>query len=372
MVHRVIWWGSGYVGKLGLAAVLDHPDFELVGMIAHTPEKIGKDAGEIVGRAGDTGVIATDDIDAVLALDADVVAYFANSAFREADAVADCARALRAGKHVISNCLPPLVYPPTAPKAFTEPLAAACAEGGRSMFVTGVEPGFFSDLLPLTLAGGCARVDSIKVTEVLDYSTFFNANFMDAQGWGGPMDVVPPAARPGALRTTWRGPIDAMAAGLGIELDDIEEYVERLPTDRAISMPGGLPDIEAGTMGALRWRLSGMVGGEPKIVIEHFNFMAADVVPDGWPTEEGYRVEIKGNPNINSWTGLTGPDGDGNTGGCVLSAWRGLAVVPYLDNLPPGLKSVLDFGLVPGRGNVFGDPGQPYSPIWLAEQGTAR
>ena len=72
---RVIQWNTGKVGKLALRAMLDDPRLELVGVYAHSPDKVGKDAGELCGRPGRTGVAATDDIDALIALGADSVLY---------------------------------------------------------------------------------------------------------------------------------------------------------------------------------------------------------------------------------------------------------------------------------------------------------
>ena len=62
MSHRVIQWGTGNVGFHSLRHIVRHPDFELVGVHAHSPEKIGVDAARLCGLSEDTGVIATNDI----------------------------------------------------------------------------------------------------------------------------------------------------------------------------------------------------------------------------------------------------------------------------------------------------------------------
>lgn len=71
---RVIQWTTGKVGKLSLRGVLDDPRLELVGVYAFSEKKAGSDAGALCGRP-DTGVLATTDIDALLALKADTVIY---------------------------------------------------------------------------------------------------------------------------------------------------------------------------------------------------------------------------------------------------------------------------------------------------------
>ncbi len=75
MSHRVIQWGTGNVGFHSLRHIIRHPDLELVGVHAHSPEKIGKDASRLCGLSEETGIIATNDVDALLALNADVVVY---------------------------------------------------------------------------------------------------------------------------------------------------------------------------------------------------------------------------------------------------------------------------------------------------------
>ena len=64
MGHRVIQWGTGNVGFQSLRHVIRHPELELVGVHAHNPEKIGKDAARLCGHPEDTGILATNDVDA--------------------------------------------------------------------------------------------------------------------------------------------------------------------------------------------------------------------------------------------------------------------------------------------------------------------
>ena len=150
MPHKVIVWGTGFVGKMVIEEILDHPDFELVAVIVHDPAKAGCDVGEIVG--GDPiGLEATTDVDAALALPADAVAYYGPTAAFAAQNIENMGRALRAGNDVVSTAMTPLVYPKACPPQMREPLEKACHEGGTTCFTTGIDPGFANDLLPLTL-----------------------------------------------------------------------------------------------------------------------------------------------------------------------------------------------------------------------------
>ena len=72
--YRVVQWATGNIGSRALRAVIEHPDYDLAGVYVHSAAKAGLDAGELCGTAT-TGVVATNDIDDVLALEPDCVLY---------------------------------------------------------------------------------------------------------------------------------------------------------------------------------------------------------------------------------------------------------------------------------------------------------
>ena len=72
---RVVQWTTGNIGNRSLHAILSRPDLELVGVFAHGREKVGTDAAELCGWTEPTGVTATDDIDALIALAPDACVY---------------------------------------------------------------------------------------------------------------------------------------------------------------------------------------------------------------------------------------------------------------------------------------------------------
>src|SRR5262249_33604684 len=60
---RVVQWTTGNVGRQAVGAVMARPDLELVGVYAHDPAKVGRDAAELCGLDEPTGVLATADVD---------------------------------------------------------------------------------------------------------------------------------------------------------------------------------------------------------------------------------------------------------------------------------------------------------------------
>src|SRR5258707_1246188 len=68
--YRVIQWATGSIGQISIQSFARNPQFELVGCYVTSSEKVGRDAGELAG-IDPVGVIATDNVDEILALDAD-------------------------------------------------------------------------------------------------------------------------------------------------------------------------------------------------------------------------------------------------------------------------------------------------------------
>jgi hypothetical protein len=135
MTYRVIQWGTGNVGMFSLRCIINHPDLELVGVCVHSDAKAGKDAGELCGAAP-VGVRATNDVDAILALDAECVCYTATADLRPFEAVQDLCRILASGKNVVSSSVVPLVHPASFVPELREQLTAACRQGGTSLSPT--------------------------------------------------------------------------------------------------------------------------------------------------------------------------------------------------------------------------------------------
>ena len=177
MTYRVVTWGTGNVGCYAVRAVLNHPQLELVGHIVSAADKAGRDVGELAGLESDTGILATDDIDAALDLAPDCLVYTAHSETRMMEAAEDQARCLRRGINVVSSSLFMLQYPQSPDVAFVaEPINAACAEGKATCFNSGIDPGFANDTMPLTFTGLSEYWSSVRMREVINYSTYEQAH----------------------------------------------------------------------------------------------------------------------------------------------------------------------------------------------------
>ena len=341
---RVVVWSTGGVGANAIDAIRRRPDLELVGVWVHSPDKVGKDAGELAGGAP-LGVAATNDAEALIALAPDCVVYAASGPERDAAAVPDYIRLLEAGINVVSTSSTSLVYPPSyfAPN-WRDDLEAAAKSGGASLYVSGIFPGFASDQLALLMTTQSKNIRCITASEVALNDHYPVADvMMDGLGFGRPLDFEPMMTTPGFIEMAWKAPIYLMARGLGVEVEQVRGYFDREPTDRDISVAFGT--IAAGTCGAVRTRAAGVVNGREAIVIEHVIRMARDVAPS-WPKSDcdaTYRVDIEGDPDVHCVMTLGEAVGHGAGHAAMLStAMRVVNAIPYVVDAAPGLLSSLD------------------------------
>ena len=354
MVYKVIVWGTGFVGKAVLRDLLGHSAYEVVAVIVNDPAKEGLDAGEIAGLPP-TGVIATRDVEKALAQPADAVAYFGPSALYAAINLENLSAALRSGKNVVETTMGAFQNPQRAPEAMRAPIESACEAGGTSFFSGGIDPGFGNDLLPLTLLGLCGRVDSVRTTEFLDAGTYPDQESLEAMGLQSAMDEPPLLGNEGLMTGIWGGPLYMIAEALGVEVEGTREVYERWAAPEAVDFPLGR--VEAGRCAAHRIELQGIVGGEPRIIIDHVHRLYPDAAPD-WPRPKSdpshaNRVEIVGSPNIVQETVLSDErTGDGNQGGCLSTGMRAVNAIPAVCAAKPGILSTLDLPLIAGRGGM--------------------
>jgi 4-hydroxy-tetrahydrodipicolinate reductase len=352
MTYRVIQWSTGNVGHHPTRLIANHPDLELVGLWVHSPDKVGKDAGELVG-IDPLGVAATNDIDELLSLDADCVCYTATADLRPGEAIDDMARILASGANVVSSSVVPLIFPAHLALDMRRPLEDACRAGGTSCFTSGIDPGFANDLLPLVLTGTCEYVDTVRVMEIVNYDTYAQPEVLfGTMGFGQSLEDTPLLLTPGVLGFAWGGVVKAIAAGLGVEITELREVHERVPATERLDLGFGV--IEVGTTAGIRFEVQGIVDGEAKIVLEHVTRLHDDIAPD-WPQpagDSGYRVIVTGNPNYTLDLQMMGDDGDHNTAGLVGTAGRIVNAIPAVCAAQPGLLSVLDLPLVSGRGTM--------------------
>lgn len=354
--RRVVAWSTGTVGRHAIAGIDARPDLELVGVWVSNPDKVGKDAGELAGLGRELGVRATSDREALLALQPDCVVHTAMTDDRVFEAIEDLTTIVEHGINVVSSGPVLLCFPDRLGlDAIVERIDSAGARTGASLHVNGIDPGFANDVLPLAITSLSQRIDLVRVSEIADYSTYFQPVVMrEIYGFGQPLEKVAPLWQPGILATAWGPVVRQLAAGLDLTLDEeLEEIVERVPAD--VDLHTASVDILAGTMGAVRFQVVGKVDGVPRVVLDHVTRTHADQVPE-WPqpAEGGgcYRIEIEGEPMMKVDLTHHGEQGDHNDSGMIVTAMRLVNAVGAVCDAPPGLVFAKDLPPVTGRGLV--------------------
>ncbi|MZD09234.1 dihydrodipicolinate reductase [Streptomyces sp. SID5785] len=359
MTSTVVW-GTGNVGRAAVRAVDAHPGLELSGVLVHDPAKAGRDAGDLAGLDHALGVSATTDVEAVLATRPGAVFYAASGELRPDEALDDLCRALRAGAVVVTPALYPLYDPRSAPPDFTGPVHAAIAEGGGSLFVSGVDPGWANDVLPLLVSGLGSRIDAVRCQEIFDYSTYDQADSVrDLVGMGHPMDYEPLMLAESVPTMVWGGQLRLLARALGLELDEIRETLERRPLDADVTT-ASMGDFAKGTQGAVRFEVQGVVDGAVRLVVEHITRIHPSCAPD-WPLPPGggagaHRVIVEGRPHIEVTVQATDEGGNHAAGGNATAVGRLVGAIDWLVTAPPGLYDALDVPVLPATGRIGRTP----------------
>ena len=221
---RTVVWGTGNVGRAAVRAVAAHPELELSAVVGRS--RAGEDAGTVAGTR-ELGVVVDPDVDAALR-GADAVVYTASGDLRPDDALADLCRCLRAGAVVVTPSVYALYDPRGADPATRDAVETAAKEGGGALLVSGIDPGWGNDVLPLLLTGLSAEVTQVRCQELFDYSTYDAPDAVRGSvGMGLPMDETPLMVLPGVPTMIWGGQLRMLARGLEVELDEITEVVER-------------------------------------------------------------------------------------------------------------------------------------------------
>jgi len=234
-VYRVVQWTTGNVGKRSVQVVVTNPALELVGCYAWSPDKVGRDVGELCG-IGSVGVTATNNVEALLALKPDCVVY--NPMWTNTD---ELVAILSAGINVVTTAA--FITGHHLGQEDRRRLVEACDAGGATIFGSGVNPGF-AELFAILSATICDRVDKVTVTESAD-TTFYDSPATEIPvGFGTPIDHPDLQAMTAAGTGVFGDGVRLVADALGVELDDVRVKLStRRPPKTSIWDPGRLrPD----------------------------------------------------------------------------------------------------------------------------------
>jgi hypothetical protein len=346
MTYRIIQWMTGDVGQVGVRHFAENTVFDLVGVLVHSTDKVGRDAGEIAGIAP-IGVVATDDIDAVAAMEADCVFY--TPIIMDVDTVC---RLLRTGKNVVTTS--GFFHPTEDFREGGDMIRAACEDGGTSFHAGGVHPGYAGDILPLTLARVVSRIDKIQVIEVVNVLADAPLDHIDWLGFGKEKDKFLSEPTILGLGTIFFAQSMYMIAdGLGVTIDDVTSDVQAaVAVDDVTHELGAIP---AGTVAAQRHVWTARVDGRPLIEFQAlYTTTTGGNLDPAWDFgRTRYRIVIDGDPPTElTLQGVEQPDGTMAHPGYNWTAMGAINAIPDVCDAAPGWLTHLDLGLVQPRGLV--------------------
>lgn len=335
MTIKVIQWATGAIGKTCLRKVIDHPDLELVGLYVHSARKAGRDAGDLARRP-ETGIIATQSVDEIMALDADVVLFLPLNLPEDIDQQDDLIKhMLGSGKNVITTLRH--VFPWAIGSDYASGFEEACLEGNTTLFGTGINPGFMSERLATSLTTVCTDVEHILTREIYDMSPVLSPGFIfDLAGAGHTVDEV---TRSDGLQRIFQHifteTIGCIGHSLKLEFDEIVADHEFGLADRHMKLRAG--EIEAGTVANFRWRWHGIVNGKPFLTIEMV--WIVDPTLEGWDYRDGWDIEIRGAPGITARIDLVEPENMPDCSKAMQYAVAGpvIRAIPEVISAPAGI-----------------------------------
>lgn len=345
-MRRVVQFSTGNVGRHALRAIIGRPDLELVGVHAANSDKVGRDAAALCGLTEPTGIVATDDLDALIALKPDCVVYTALGETRPMEAIEQMSKLLAAGIDVVGTSMVWLVTPRQADDWLRGPLEQACAAGDSTLYVNGIDPGYSGDTAVHSALSLVTRAESVTVKEIFDYGNYDDYEYTGtAMGFGTtPDDDLPVAFQPGVITSMFGGLVHNLAHHLDVKLDEVRQRYEPWYTDTRIDCT--MMTVEPGRLAGVRFAVEGVRDGAPVITVEHTTRLTPAAAPQWDYPPHGHSgvhtVIVEGEPRIEVSTLLSHPLLDVTDAGCVSTAARAVNAIDWVCRAPAGLAAIED------------------------------
>jgi hypothetical protein len=329
---RVIQWFTGEIARHQIRVLASCPTMELVGAFVFHEEKVGLDAGELAG-VEPLGVTTTNNMEEILALDADVVLY--NPPLERYDEIIPI---LASGKNVISIMAG---WNPKK-KACYPDIVKACEEGQSSLYGTGLNPGLTYELA-LMASSCCTEVDSVYI-KTCEQQASLSEVFLQHFGFGkSEEELRSNVDTTYAIFHNLMDITDLISEKLGLPHDGRKFEVDFEP---AIKDYREKVVVEKGTMAGLLVKASTTNGDKEVATIElrfllNDEYVSADFL-EGRPKAGWVEVDVRGIPGSRIYHEVYMEED-------IIGTWstgtRAINAIPHVVAAPPGLLSPLDLPL---------------------------
>ncbi len=332
---RVVQWTTGKTGTAAVRGILRHPRLELAGCYAYSADKVGQDVGVLTGISP-VGVSATDDIDALLALRPDCVSYMPYRP--DPDHVV---RILESGANVVTTMY--MLSGGGYGEEVRERIAAAAERGGSSLYASGIYPGH-APMVVLAASAMCSRIDRISVLESLDMSGYANEQMFRAMSIDRALDDPEVPGMIEAACGSFKEQIRVLAEALGVAIDGISFEAELGAANETTDF--GFMTVQKGRIAGFKGVVSGTYDDRPVVQCKFVWKLGHDMTPN-WPVEDGYVLEIEGDPSVRVRLEPMGAHFDGAT----TTAMPAVNAIPAVVAAPPGIVNHHDLPFVKGTIN---------------------
>lgn len=331
---RIIQWATGNIGTRSLRAVIEHPDMELVGLWVHSADKIGRDAGTLCGLS-ETGVIATNDIAALIATPADCVLHMQQGT----DIDVLCAL-LASGKNVVTT-RGDFHHPRTMAEHVRAKVDAACAQGNSSIYSTGSSPGFSTEALTVPLVSMSRRLDCLTIDEFADLSSRNSPNLLfNVMGFGAPMGDFD-QGRTEHVKADFATSLAQVADEMDIAIDEWHGDGEFTGATQDVHIAAGL--IKAGTVAGQRITVEGRVAGVARLRFRANWYVTHNVEAADWRLcETGWRISVEGDTPMEVTIGFPVTPEEFPNISPGFTAHRAVNAVKVLCAAQPGIRTTMD------------------------------
>jgi 4-hydroxy-tetrahydrodipicolinate reductase len=345
---RLFQVATGNVGSEMVRRLQNHPDLELVGVHCYTPDKVGRDVGELVG-IGPVGVVVTGTVEELVAARPDCVTF--HGVFPD---VALYERLLEVGINVVTTAdwitghHRNRSHPHPSGRTEQEVIQAACLRGGATFYGTGMNPGL-AQILSVVHTTDVADIDHVVCTESVDVSCHHSVETWKEVGFGRPVDDP---ALPGMVEKYTRvfeDGVRLIADCLDLELDEVVFEHEFGACAKDIDL--GWYQLPQGSLGGCFLKYVGKVGGVPKVEV-HLEWQMTPYTLPRWDIQGCYITQIDGDPCIYSkhmifprpGTDFSSPEAFASVG-MTVTGMPALHAVRSVVAAPPGIVTSADLPL---------------------------
>jgi len=322
---KTVIYGVGEIGSQIIKCLLKKNGICIVGAIDKSPDKTGKDLGELINLERKTGIIISSDPEEVLSQTQPDIVIVTTSSFLK-DVYSQVLMAIKYGANVISTA-EELAYPHIVDRKLADKLDNAAKRKGVTVLGTGINPGFLMDTLVITLSAVCQEIKRIKVCRVMN-AAVRRIPFQKKIGAGLTVEEFTKKMEKRVItgHVGLAQSVAMIADALGLKLEKVEvEPVKPIVAEKTVESPA--IKVKPGCVAGLMQRAHGIINGEHMITLEFQAYIGAEKEYDS--------ITIEGTPHVHE---VITPCIHGDLGTVAVI----VNMIPKVIKASPGLKTMKD------------------------------